>query len=59
MGEQNYFCDECLREFTVRFVWLKPRGVTCPKCGSKKVSEIAKSCSCSGMSKDSKGSFFT
>ena len=60
MVTQNYICDECRREFTVRFLWLKPREVACPHCGSKKVSEAVQSrCGCAGSGKGGRGSFFT
>lgn len=47
MGTQKYTCKECSQEFNVSYFWSKPREVTCPKCGSKKVAEVLSDCGCS------------
>lgn len=54
MAILNYKCDDCSKEFQINFLWLKPKEVTCPHCGSNKTSELKSACSCG---QDNKGGF--
>lgn len=54
MANLNFKCDDCGKDFPVHFLWLKPKDLSCPHCGSKKISEVKTACACS---QDNKSGF--
>lgn len=49
MAEIKYKCDSCLKEFAVKYIFVKPGQVNCPHCGSPYVQEAKNSgCGCGG-----------
>lgn len=57
MSGLNFKCENCHKEFLVRFLWFKPKEVNCPHCGSNKVAEVKGGCSCGSGKKEDKGGF--
>lgn len=57
MSDSNFKCENCSKEFLVRFLWFKPKEVNCPYCGSNKVNEVKGCSSCGSSNKENKGGF--
>lgn len=48
MAQIKYVCKQCAKDFTLKYLFIKPRQVNCPHCGSTNVRENKKpDCGCS------------
>lgn len=57
MSDLKFKCENCSKEFLVRYLWLKPKEVHCPYCLSDKVAEVKGCSSCGSGNKEKKGGF--
>ncbi|WP_034629865.1 FmdB family zinc ribbon protein [Desulfotruncus alcoholivorax] len=59
MPQVNYKCNQCSKDFIVKYMFIKPKTITCPHCGSSKVKmETGPGSQCGCNSSNKKG-FFT
>lgn len=52
MAQLKYKCNSCLKDFIVKYIFIKPGNVSCPYCKSESVQENkSSSCGCSSGSR--------
>lgn len=56
MPQLKFKCNQCSKDFIIKYMFIKPAEITCPHCGSSSVKlETSPQC---GSSSNKKG-FFT